>query len=165
VHHPIRVLFLCTGNSARSQMAEGLLRYWGRDDFDVASAGTEPRGVHPLAIATMEQIGIDISQQRSKHLDEYIGHTFEYIITVCERAKDSCPTFPDDAECIHWNFPDPVNIVGTPEVMEQAFRRVRSDLSERIRLWVLIQRKLLRDTLHHNANDAQEINRSTIVGA
>lgn len=143
--YPLRVLFLCTGNSARSQMAEGLLRWLGKDDFVVFSAGTEPRGLHPLAIEALADVGVDISQQRSKHLSELRDQQFDYIITVCDNARDSCPTLPGDGTRIHWSYPDPAAAEGDTEAQRQAFRKVRAELSERLRLWVLTQRNLLRD--------------------
>src|SRR5574340_935576 len=96
-HYPVRVLFLCTGNSARSQMAEGLLRSMGGQDFEVRSAGLEPKELNPLAVKAMAESNIDISSQRSKHLNEYLDIQFDYVITVCDRARDSCPTFPRDS--------------------------------------------------------------------
>ncbi len=143
--YPIRVLFLCTGNSARSQMAEGLLRFLGKEDFAVCSAGTEPKGLHPMAIRVMAEAGIDISGQRSKHLDEFRDQEFDFIITVCDRARDTCPTFPGDVEKIHWGYPDPAAVTGDEEAQYRAFRSVLHALRERIHLWVLNQRKLLRE--------------------
>lgn len=141
MNHPIRVLFLCTGNAARSQMAEGLLRWLGSGDFTVFSAGTEPRGLHPLAVEAMAELGIDISQQRSKHLSELLDQPFDYIITVCDSARDACPVFPGGGTRLHWSYPDPAAAEGDAEAQRRAFRNVRSDLSERIRLWVLRQRE------------------------
>ena len=141
----LRVLFLCTGNSARSQIAEGLLRFLGKDDFDVFSAGSDPQGLNPLALRVMGEIGIDISHQRSKHLDEYLGQDFDYVITVCDQANESCPTFPGDPKRIHWSYPDPAAGVGDDAARYQAFRKVRDQLRERLHLWILNQRKLLRE--------------------
>jgi len=138
---PIRVLFLCTGNAARSQMAEGLLRWVGNDDFAVFSAGTAPRGLHPLAVEALAEVGIDISQQRSKHLSELLDQPFDYIITVCDSVRDACPIFPGEGTRLHWSYPDPAAAEGDTEAQRRAFRSVRSDLSERIRLWVLRQRE------------------------
>ena len=101
-----RVLFLCTHNSARSQMAEGLLRQLGRNEFEVFSAGTEATRVHPLAIEAMKELGIDISAQSSKTLDRYRGQKFDYVITVCDRANEQCPIFTDDPVRIHWSTRD-----------------------------------------------------------
>ena len=108
-----RVLILCTGNSARSQMAEGLLRSFGGGRFEVFSAGTKPSVVRPEAIAVMSELGIDLSSHRSKHVGEFDGQHFDYVITVCDNANESCPIFPGDTERIHWSFPDPAAIEGT----------------------------------------------------
>ena len=120
-----RVLILCTGNSCRSQMAEGILRYFGSDHFDVHSAGSQPGRVNPTAIEVMAEIGIDISGHRSKHLSEFTGQTFDAVITVCDNANESCPIFPARTQRLHWSFPDPPHAKAiTPEV-RQEFRRVR----------------------------------------
>lgn len=145
MNHPIRVLFLCTGNSARSQMAEGLLRSLGGPDFEVFSAGAEPKGLHPLAVEVMREAGIDISGQRSKPLDALLGRNFDYVITVCDRARDHCPTFPGDNERIHWGFDDPVVETGDAAKRLAIFRRVRNEISERLRIWVTVQRKRLKE--------------------
>ena len=128
-----RVLFLCTGNSARSQMAEGLLRNLAGDRFDVYSAGTSPKGLHPASIAAMKEVGIDISQNRSKALDEFLGQRFDHVITVCDRAKQQCPIFPG-ATPIHWGFDDPAE--APEEQQAQIFRRVRDEISQRLRLFL-----------------------------
>ena len=125
-----RVIFLCTGNSARSQMAEGLMRYFREDEFEVCSAGVEPKGVNPLAISVMEEIGIDISAQRSKHLDEYSEDRFDYIVTLCNHAETTCPLFPGEGERIHKGFSDPVSVKGTEEERLEIFQRVRDELKE-----------------------------------
>jgi arsenate reductase (thioredoxin) len=117
-----RVLFLCTHNSARSQLAEGLLRKWAGDQFEVFSAGTEATRVHPLAIQAMRELGIDISEQRSKTLDEYVGQDFDYVITVCDKANEMCPIFPSDPERIHWSFEDPSQAKGTEERQRPTIR-------------------------------------------
>jgi arsenate reductase len=128
-----KVLFLCTGNSCRSQMAEGFLRHLAGDRFDVASAGTHPAGLNPDAVAAMREIGIDISHHRSKGIGEVIGQRFDHVITVCDRAKESCPIFPD-AKCVHhWPFDDPATAQGSPEERKAVFRRVRDEIAERIR--------------------------------
>lgn len=145
MHYPIRVLFLCTGNSARSQMAEALLRSFGGNDFEVFSAGTEPKGLHPITIEIMREQGIDVSSHESKHLNKYLGDTFDYIITVCDRINDNCPTFPGDVERIHWNFDDPAIDAGSPEEQHRLFKRIAGEISERIRVWVTVQRKKLKD--------------------
>ncbi len=143
MHHPIRVLFLCTGNSARSQMAEALLRSFGGNDFEACSAGTEPQGLHPLAIDVMLESGIDITRQHSKHLSEFLDRSFDYVITVCDRARDNCPTFPGDTQRIHWSFDDPAAATGSPEECRRVFQRVRNEISDRLRVWITVQRKLL----------------------
>lgn len=145
MHRPLRVLFLCTGNSARSQMAEGLLRHYGGKDFEAFSAGTEPRGLHPLAVVTMREVGIDISQQRSKHLSEFQEQTFDFIITVCDRARDNCPVFPGDNIRIHWSFPDPAAVEGTEAQKLEAFRRVQKEIADRIHLFILAQHQTLKE--------------------
>lgn len=128
-----RVLILCTGNSARSQMAEGLLRHDGGDKFEVESAGVEPSHVRPQAIEAMREIGIDISGHRSKSVDEFLGQEFDYVITVCDRAKDNCPVFPGAAERIHWSFEDPAAATGDDDKRLAVFRRVRDEIRERLR--------------------------------
>ena len=125
-----RVLILCTGNSARSQMAEGLLRSFGGDGFEVFSAGTKPSIVRPEAIAVMSELGIDLSGQRSKHVREFEGQAFDYVITVCDDANESCPVFPGNTQRIHWSFPDPAAIEGSETERLAAFRRVRDALAE-----------------------------------
>ncbi|HKS27581.1 MAG TPA: arsenate reductase ArsC [Pyrinomonadaceae bacterium] len=127
-----RVLILCTGNSARSQMAEGLLRGDGGDRFEVFSAGTEPAGLNPLAVRAMLEIGIDISAQRSKSVDGYAGREFDYVITVCDRAKENCPVFPGRAERIHWSFDDPAAATGDEDERLSVFRRVRDEIREHL---------------------------------
>ena len=139
---PVRVLFLCTHNSARSQMAEGILRHMAGDKVEVASAGTEVTRVHPLAARTMEARGIDISGQRSKHLDEYLDQPFDYVITVCDRASETCPVFPGAPERIHWSIPDPSGVEGDDKTREAAFQRAADELLTRIRyLLSLLQRR------------------------
>ena len=131
-----RVLILCTGNSARSQMAEGLLRDLAGDKFEVESAGTIASFVRPQAIAAMAEIGIDISAHRSKCLDEFLDTEFEYVITVCDNANESCPVFPGNARRIHWSFDDPAEAKGDDEDVAEVFRRVRNEISERLRSFV-----------------------------
>jgi thioredoxin type arsenate reductase len=128
-----RVLFLCTHNSARSQMAEGLLRHLGQDRVDVHSAGTVATRVHPLAIAAMAEKGIDISGQRSKHLDEFSGQEFDYVVTVCDNAHESCPIFPGAPEKIHWSIADPSAIEGDEGTRLRAFQVAADELMTRIR--------------------------------
>lgn len=123
-----RVLILCTGNSARSQMAEGLLRHDAGDRFDVESAGTQPSAVRPEAIAAMRDIGIDISGQRSKSVDEFRGRQFDYVITVCDNARETCPVFFGAAEKLHRDFEDPAAAACTQEERLAVFQRVRDEL-------------------------------------
>ena len=130
-----RVLILCTGNSARSQMAEGLLRSLGGGRFEVFSAGTHPSRVRPEAIEAMREVGIDISGQRSKPVGEFAGREFDYVITVCDRAREECPVFPGKTERIHWGFDDPAAVGGTWDERLSAFRRVRDEIGARLRDW------------------------------
>ena len=124
-----RVLILCTGNSARSQMAEGLLRHDAGERFDVESAGTKPGIVRPEAFAAMKELGIDISGQHSKHVDEFEGQQFDYVITVCDNAKESCPVFFGAVKRLHHSFDDPPPMSeGTDEERMTIFRRVRDEL-------------------------------------
>ena len=127
-----QVLILCTGNSARSQMAEGLLRHMTGGRFDVASAGVAPTRVRPEAIEAMREIGIDISQQRSKSVDEFAGREFDYVITVCDNANEQCPVFPGRTERIHWSFDDPAAVEGDDDTRLSAFRRVRDEIHRRL---------------------------------
>ncbi len=128
-----RVLVLCTGNSARSQLAEGLLRHDGGERFEVESAGTIASFVRPQAIAAMKEIGIDISGHRSKCVDEFTGQDFDYVITVCDNAKENCPVFPGKTQRIHWSFDDPAEAEGTEDEKLAVFRRVRDQIRERFR--------------------------------
>jgi len=130
-----RVLILCTGNSARSQMAEGLLRQLAGDRFDVASAGVSPTEVRPEAITAMRELGIDISQHRSKSVDEFSGQQFDYVITVCDNANEQCPIFPGQTKRIHWSFDDPAAAEGDQAARLAVFRRVRDEIDERLRLF------------------------------
>ena len=127
-----RVLFLCVHNSARSQMAEGLLRARAGDSFDVHSAGNAATAVRPLAVQAMAELGIDIGGQRSKSVDEYAGQRFDYAITVCDDAKEACPYFPGAATQIHWRFDDPAAATGSEDERLAVFRRVRDEISEQI---------------------------------
>jgi arsenate reductase len=128
-----KVLILCTGNSARSQMGEGLFRSALGDKFEVFSAGTKPSSVRAEAIEVMREIGIDISAHRSKSVDEFLGQQFRYVITVCDNAKESCPIFPGRVERLHWRFEDPAAVEGNEEERRAAFRRIRDQIAERIR--------------------------------
>lgn len=120
-----KILFLCTGNSCRSQIAEGYLRHFSKEKAEVFSAGIETHGVNPKAIATMKADGIDISSHSSNHIDEYQGIDFDYVITVCDNAKERCPFFPTKAIKLHHNFPDPAKSTGTEEEIIAEFGRVR----------------------------------------
>jgi len=138
---PIRVLVVCTGNSARSIMAEALLRQHGGDAFEVHSAGTVPKGVNPLTLRTLAEAGIDGSFARSKSVDEYLGQSFDYVITVCDQARDVCPVFPGVRESLHWGYGDPAAAEGTDEERLVVFRRVFTQMAERIRQFVLLARR------------------------
>ena len=127
-----RVLFLCTHNSARSQIAEGLLRSLGGNRFEVFSAGTEATRVRPLAARAMHELGIDISGQESKTLDRYLDQPFDKVITVCDQANESCPVFFGARERLHWSFPDPSQATGTEEEQLATYRQVRDDIRRRI---------------------------------
>jgi arsenate reductase len=128
-----RVLILCTGNSARSQMAEGLLRHDAGESFDVESAGTKPSQVRPEAITVMKEIGVDISRHRSKSVDEFSGQNFDCVLTVCDNAKESCPIFPGKTVTIHRNFEDPAARQGSEEERFAVFRRVRDEIRDYLR--------------------------------
>ena len=133
------VLVLCTGNSCRSQMAEGYLRQFGGDRFNVFSAGTEPKGeIHPLAITVMQEDGVDISQQRPQHLKEFLGTMLiRYLIIVCDGANQSCPrTFPGLSEKLFWPFDDPATFSGSAPATLEKFRDVRNQIKERIQSWL-----------------------------
>ena len=131
-----RVLFLCTHNSARSQMAEGLLRAFGADRFDAHSAGTEATHVRPDAIAVMREVGIDISGQQSKTLDRYLREPWDYVITVCDEANETCPVFPGTSAREHWSLPDPSKATGTQKERLAVYRLVREELAVRVKKFV-----------------------------
>jgi len=126
------LLFLCTGNSARSQMAEGFLRHLAGDKFEVFSAGIKPTQVNPLAIKVMAEAGIDISKHKSKSAMEFIGQKCDYVITVCDNAKQTCPVFPGKYEKIHWSLEDPAEAKGTEEEKLAVFRNIRDKIKENI---------------------------------
>ena len=126
------VLFLCTHNSCRSQLAEGLLKNLAGDKFDVYSAGVEPTSVHPLAIKVMEEVGSDISGQQSKSVDEFLDKEFDYVITVCDNARQTCPFFPGNHELLHWSLEDPAIALGSEEERLLMFRKVRDQLRDHI---------------------------------
>lgn len=134
---PLRVLFLCTNNSARSQLAEALMRHMGRDYVEVASAGSAPTEVHPDALTVLREWKVDATGLSAKPLQRFVGQTFDYIITVCDRVRDHCPTFPGDPKQIHWSMLDPA-VVEDPDRRLAAFREVARDLQTRIRYLLLL---------------------------
>jgi arsenate reductase len=131
-----RVLILCTGNSARSQMAEGLLRHDAGDRFEVESAGTRPGHVRPEAIAVMKELGIDISGHRSKHVQEFERESFDYVLTVCDNSRESCPVFPGHVNRFHKGFEDPAALKGTEEERLSLFRRVRDEIRDYLKVFL-----------------------------
>ncbi len=135
---PTRVLFVCTGNSARSVMAEALLRHHGRGDFEAFSAGTEPKGIDPLTIRVLAEAGIDASFARSKSVTEFLGQPFDYVVTVCDRGRQSCPVFPGVHESLHWGYEDPAAAAGTEDERSAVFRRVLIQLGQRISQFVTV---------------------------
>ena len=138
MNQPLRVLFLCTGNSARSQMAEAILRHVGKGAIEVESAGTLPQAdIHPMARrAAKKLLDLDMNGQYPKALDRFLGQDFDYVITVCDRAAESCPVFPGDPERIHWSFEDPAAVGGTDDEKQRAFDATATQLLSRIRLWL-----------------------------
>lgn len=128
-----KVLILCTGNSCRSQMAEGFLKHYGSDKFEVHSAGTKPSRVNETAIKVMKESGIDISSHRSKNASEFLGQHFHYIITVCDNAKESCPIFPGNSIRLHWPFPDPPHEKEITEEVLNEFRKVRDLIKDKFK--------------------------------
>lgn len=136
-----KVLILCTGNSARSQMAEGLLRHDAGDLFQVVSAGTHPSHVRAEAVAVMKELGIDISSHRSKSVEEFAGHEFDFVITVCDNARESCPVFPATTKRIHWSLQDPAAVEGSREKRLEAYRERRNELREHLRRFARQQTK------------------------
>jgi arsenate reductase (thioredoxin) len=131
--HKKRILILCTGNAARSPMAEGLLRHDAGDRFEVFSGGTRPSQVRPEAIAVMREVGIDVSGHRPKHVDEFAGQRFDYVLTICDNAKESCPVFPGNAVTIHHNFEDPGAAPGSEAERMAQFRKVRDEIRDYLR--------------------------------
>ena len=125
-----RVLFLCTGNSARSQMAEALLTLIAPAGFEAASAGTNPAGLNPATVEAMRELGVDVSHHRSKHVEEFVGESFDYVITVCDRAKESCPVLPGAKRLLHWTFDDPA--AAPPTERQAGFRRIRDEIADAI---------------------------------
>jgi arsenate reductase len=123
-----KVLFLCTGNSARSQMAEGFLRHLAGHKYEVLSAGIEPKGLNPLAVQAMREAGIDISNQRSTDARELLGTPIQFVVTVCSSAKEKCPVFPGTVKFLHWDLEDPAAAAGAPEEKLAVFRKVRDEI-------------------------------------
>jgi arsenate reductase len=138
---PIRVLFVCTGNSARSIMAEALMRQHGGDGFEVVSAGTQPRGVNPLTVRVLAEAGIDAGPFRSKSVQEFVGQEFDYVVTVCDEARQVCPVFPGSHSSIHWGYEDPAAAVGTEDERLRVFRSVFTQLGQRISQFVVMARR------------------------
>ncbi len=138
---PIRVLFVCTGNSARSQMAEALLGRFGGAAFEVRSAGTEPAGVNPYTIRALAAVGIDWSGARSTSVTEFVGEPWDYVITVCDRARQACPVFPGEHDALHWGLDDPAEVTGTDEDKLAAFERTVMELTARIRPFIEVARR------------------------
>ena len=142
---PIRVLFVCTGNSARSLLAEALLRTNGGPDFEVHSAGTEPKGINPLTVRVLTEARVSTDGLRSKSVDEYLGQSFDYVITVCDNARQTCPVFPGVHESLHWGYDDPAAVVGAEEVRLAAFRSTFTAMGERINQFITIARRARRE--------------------
>jgi arsenate reductase len=139
---PIRVIFVCGGNSARSQMAEAILRREGGADFEVVSAGVWPKDdVHPLAIRALAEIGIEIRDARSKSVTEFLDQRFDYVITVCDKAREACPVFPGAEESMHWGLDDPAEATGTEEERLAVFRRVMTEIAVRMRTFIPLARR------------------------
>jgi arsenate reductase len=138
---PIRVVFVCTHNSARSIMAEALLRHKGGADFEVYSAGTEPGEVQPLTLRVLQEAGLPTVGLRSKPVNELIGQRVDFVVTVCDSARQSCPTFPGEGERLHWGYDDPSAAEGTEEQRLEAFRRVFTAISQRVDLFVTVERR------------------------
>lgn len=127
-----KVLFLCTGNSVRSQMAEGFLKNLAGNRFEVFSAGSQPFGLNPRAVKVMAEVGLDISGQKSKSVLQFIKHKFDYVITLCDQARQACPIFPGEYQKLHWDLPDPAAAEGTEEEKLTAFRKIRDEIKEKI---------------------------------
>ncbi len=132
----LKVMFLCTGNSCRSQMAEGLARELGKERLEPHSAGLIPAGVHPRAIAVMNELGIDITGQKSKPIDERLLRTMDIIITLCDNAQEACPWTPAEVKKLHWSIKDPVGTKGREETIMKEFRRARDEIAEKIRVFL-----------------------------
>ena len=138
---PIRVLFVCTGNSARSILAEALLRDNGGDAFEVHSAGTQPKGINPLTVRVLSEARLSTAGLRSKSVDEYLGQSFDYVITVCDSARQTCPVFPGVHESLHWGYDDPAVVEGPEEVRVEAFRRTFTAMGNRINQFITLARR------------------------
>jgi len=141
VQRKIRVLFVCTGNSARSIMSEALLRHNGGDQFEVYSAGTEPRGLNPLTVRTLQEAGLSTDGLSSKSVEQFLGQQFDYVITVCDQARQSCPVFPGSHQSLHWGYEDPAEATGTEEERMRVFRSVFTQLGQRISQFMVIARR------------------------
>jgi arsenate reductase (thioredoxin) len=139
--NPIRVLVICTGNSARSVMAEALIRKYGGSDFEVHSAGTEPKGINPLTERVLDEAGIDHSWARSKSVNEFLGQHFDYVITVCDQARQACPVFPGVHETLHWGYEDPAAVEGTEEERLRAFRSTLTMMAGRIQSFIALAKR------------------------
>jgi protein-tyrosine-phosphatase len=142
---PVRVLFVCTGNSARSIFAESLLRRVGGEDFEVFSAGTEPRGVNPMTLEILEQGEYPTESLRSKSVQQFLGQEFDYVITVCDNARESCPVFPGAHESLHWGYDDPAAVERTDEERRDAFRKTFVAMGERINQFATLVRRQRRE--------------------
>ena len=138
----LRVLFVCTGNSARSIMAESLLRKHGGSDFEVFSAGTDPRGVNPLTVRVLEEAGLPTKHLSSKSVQEFIGQKFDYVITVCDQARQVCPVFPGSHESLHWGYEDPAEATGTDDERMAVFRNVFTQIGLRVNEFAVIARRV-----------------------
>jgi arsenate reductase len=141
---PIRVLFVCTGNSARSLLAEALLRENGGPDFEVHSAGTEPKGINPLTLRVLAEARLATNGLRSKSVDEYLDQSFDYVVTVCDNARQTCPVFPGVHESLHWGYDDPAAVEGPEEVRLAAFRKTFTAMGERINQFITLARRARR---------------------
>jgi arsenate reductase (thioredoxin) len=137
----IRVLFLCTGNSARSVIAEALLKSMGGDDFEVHSAGTHPKGINPFTIKVLQQASLDPTEFYSKNMNEYVDQKFDYVITVCDNAAEECPVFPGDPHRIHWSFPDPAAVDGTDLIKLAAFQQTLREMRQRLEAFIPVARR------------------------
>jgi len=127
----LKILIICTGNSARSQMAEGLFKYY-KKEWEIYSAGTSPKGLNPISVEVMAEKGIDISSYKSKHIDLFLKKQFDYVITVCDHAKELCPVFPGNAKYLHWSLKDPAAIEGTKEEKLVTFRKIRDEIENKV---------------------------------